>query len=730
MFRTWSLAALMVGFWLLSALGQSRPDALGLEAPGNQFSAARAAAALGRLLPDQKPHPAGSAEAERVRARILTELAAMGVQARTKSGMSCYNSTGNNFLLCGTVTNIIADVLPGQGKAVLLMAHSDSVAAGPGAADDGSGVAILLEAIRALKARPATSKDHPVVALFTDGEEADLLGAAFYLRDPASRNATGAVVNVDARGNTGPSYMFQTSKGNGKLIGLYAASVPNYAASSLHQEFYSRLPNDTDLTPMLRLGVPAFNIAFIGGFGQYHTPLDRRENIDPRSLQQQGETALELTDRLRGTDLAGLKGGDAIYLDVLGRWLPRMPMRWGLPLSIACLVLIALAGLGERRSSKQKLLAAAVPPLLLGACVGMGFVLHRIAVWVSGEADPSFAHPVWLRLALAFGAFAPALFLARFANKRIGKSAGISCWLWFAVAAIACAFSAPGVTPFFLFPLLVATPLLLLTVRGGRGAALFLAALPALTIWIGFNQASEAVGGLQLHFLFMISAGFGLLAVLPLLQNASSRFSCLASLCLAIVLAVVAGLQPSYSRTAPERLNLRYAETDGKAYWLADSVARLPEPLRAKAAFSKSPQTQAPFGRSYVAPAGPARLRVPFVNAQRQERALTLNMDAPGDGFVLLLPNTMRSQTVRVNGLETTTALPLGGIVCATPDCGHAQLVLQMSAEAKGNLVLESYAQGLPPEGASLLAARPPYMVASQGGDRTVVAFKVALPQR
>jgi hypothetical protein len=44
MVRTWSLAALAVGFWLLSAFGQSRPDALGLDAPASQFSAARAAA--------------------------------------------------------------------------------------------------------------------------------------------------------------------------------------------------------------------------------------------------------------------------------------------------------------------------------------------------------------------------------------------------------------------------------------------------------------------------------------------------------------------------------------------------------------------------------------------------------------------------------------------------------------------------------------------------------------
>ena len=49
------------------------------------------------------------------------------------------------------------------------------------------------------------------------------------------------------------------------------------------------LPNDTDLTPLLAAGITGYNFAFIGNVAQYHTPLDRRENIDPRSLQQHGE---------------------------------------------------------------------------------------------------------------------------------------------------------------------------------------------------------------------------------------------------------------------------------------------------------------------------------------------------------------------------------------------------------------------------------------------------------
>ena len=129
---------------------------------------------------------------------------------------------------------------------------------------------------------------------------------------------------------SGPSYLFQTSPGDAQLIDLYARAVPHYATSSLYAEIYKVLPNDTDLTPLLEAGITGYNFAFIGNVGQYHTPLDRRENIDPRSLQQHGENALVLVEELAPCRSRFLKSRNAIYLDILGRWLPRLPARWSL----------------------------------------------------------------------------------------------------------------------------------------------------------------------------------------------------------------------------------------------------------------------------------------------------------------------------------------------------------------------------------------------------------------
>jgi len=725
--RIWGLGGLAAAIWLLSVFCQSRPDALGLDAAATQFSAARADAVLGRVLGDQAPHPSGSAAAQAVRARILNELAAMGVQARTQTGMSCYSQKRWDNIPCGTVTNIIAGISPGAGKQILLMAHSDSVAAGPGAGDDGSGVAILLEAIRALKARGIEGGgEHPVTAVFTDGEEAGMVGASLYLRDPLRRAKVGAVINVEARGNQGPSYLFQTSAGNGKLIGLYANRVKQYATSSLYSEIYKIMPNDTDLTPMLATGAPAYNFAFLGNVAHYHTPLDRRENIDPRSLQQQGDAVLELAEALAHADPQSLTGSDAIYLDVLGRWLPRLPVGFGLPLSIAAFAAIALAGYLTRRGRRTlppPLVPALLSPLLLVAgSLGIGYLLHGLASWISGHGDPSYAHPIWLRLSLAFGVFAVAILAAR-------GAAAIACWLWFAALAIGCALLVPGLTPYFLFPALVAAPLLLVTVRGGRDVALLLAAVAGLIVWLGLNASGEESLGLKMHAMFTISAAFGLLTLLPLLGKAEGwGWSFAASLLLALGLAVTAGLQPAYSTAAPERMNFVYAEKAGKASWITSPVSHLPDGIRGLANFSATPQSGVAYG--YAAPAGSARFAPPFATVTRSGDDVTLELNAPGDGIVLEVPGSAKLQSLTLNGVATEAFGTRTAIVCMTPDCGHARLTLHLGSPEPASLLLMSRRRGLPPDGAKLQRARPADAVPSQNGDQTLLAATIAVPAR
>ena len=102
--------------------------------------------------------------------------------------------------------------IPGRvlGKALLLAAHYDSTRDGPGAADDGASVAAILETLRALKSQPALQND--LICIFTDGEEAGLLGAEAFVAEHPWAKEIGLVLNFEYRGNRGPFFMFETSQ--------------------------------------------------------------------------------------------------------------------------------------------------------------------------------------------------------------------------------------------------------------------------------------------------------------------------------------------------------------------------------------------------------------------------------------------------------------------------------------------------------------------------------------
>ncbi len=429
------------------------------------------------------------------------------------------------FFACGTAEDIIAEVAPGEGKAIVLVAHYDSVPAGPGAADDQSSVATILETVRALKARGMKTK-HPILALITDGEEAGLLGANAFLDNPALRARVGIAINAEARGNQGASLLFQTSPGDGPLIDLYARSVPAYATGSLFAVVYKMLPNDTDLTVFLDHGIAGYNFSCLGNVADYHTPLDRRANLSQATLQSHGNSMLGLASALMQTDFAALKGGDDIYLAVFGQLLPRLPAGWAVPLAILVLAILFAAGWtsrGEVLGIGRRLAAFAAPLAALVLAVASGWLLHTIAALVSGHPDPSFAHPAWLRAALALGVAASLILVSRLASARM---IALSVWTWMAGLGLLTALTVTGVSPYFLFPALIGSLLLLAQSRlrgawsGPFGeAVIFLAALPALIVWLSIAAVAELVQGLALHPLFTVPVVFGAMTLLPLLAS-------------------------------------------------------------------------------------------------------------------------------------------------------------------------------------------------------------------
>ena len=88
--------------------------------------------------------------------------------------------------------------------------------------------------------------------VFTDAEEACLCGAeAFVSQDPLARDG-GVALNFESRGSSGPAIMFETTRDNAGVVGVYADAVPDPVATSFAVEVYRILPNDTDFTAVPR----------------------------------------------------------------------------------------------------------------------------------------------------------------------------------------------------------------------------------------------------------------------------------------------------------------------------------------------------------------------------------------------------------------------------------------------------------------------------------------------
>ena len=366
------------------------------------------------------PHPTGSREHDRVRDYLLHELRSLGLEPSIQKTMSILGSYSTG----ATVENVLARVRgTGTGPALLLAAHYDSVPAGPGAGDDGAGVATLLETARAMtvgRTGDATARTD-VIFLFTDGEELGLLGAAAFAAEHPWKNDVGVVLNFDNRGTRGPVLMYETSEGDLPLLRELAGGVHAPRASSLSAAVARVMPNSSDFYALRKAGMAGLNFAFIGGPQHYHTLQDTPENLDLRTLQQCGDNALPLARRLANEDLAQLavKGGPAaVFFNPVGGWELVYPASWARAIGIALLALFAgVAAAGFTR----------------GAVRGAGFLtalvlllISLVAAWRVGD---------WFAITLSrlhgeSGLPGPFMFSAIYAAAMDCLVAGITLALW------------------------------------------------------------------------------------------------------------------------------------------------------------------------------------------------------------------------------------------------------------------------------------------------------------
>jgi hypothetical protein len=515
--RPWVAAALLA---VLTALGvanwwidASSPEPAPADAPASDFSADRAWETVEAMAVE--PHPMGTPEKDRVRDLLAAELASLGFDVEIQTELA-RDGGADGLARFGIVENIVA-TLPGADATgtVLLTSHYDSVPSGPGAADAASGVAAIVETARALSLEGPHRND--LVVLITDGEEMGLFGAEAYARSHPAGDAPTVVFNLEARGVSGPSLMFETSRDNAALIDLFAEAAPHPHGDSSAIEAYRQLPNDTDFTRFHEAGYIGLNNAFIGGASRYHTPHDDTEHLDPASLQHHGENTLGTARELVGMDLAALESDhDQTFFGFFGL-LVHYGEGWNVPVALIGLAAVAAAAAlarSRRLLSLPRLGLAALtfiaPVALAGAAaVGLWPWLQAMRPGYADTGGLLFDRTWYFLAILVFGLAAlTAWYIA--VRRRLGPAAAALAPLaWLAALGLAAAFAVPGLSFVFAVPALAAV---------GVSAAMLLE--PRSRPWRLLGYALFAVGlvpaVVQLSWTSNLLEAFGMeLAAVP-----------------------------------------------------------------------------------------------------------------------------------------------------------------------------------------------------------------------
>jgi hypothetical protein len=464
----------LIGLIALCAYSVARmtrpPAAVPATASDTVFSAERAMHDVEAIA--ARPHAMGMPDHDRVRDYIVRRLEALGVRAQVQTT----TGVGTRFQAAGRVQNILA-WLPGStsgGKGVLLAAHYDGVEAGPAAGDDASGCAALLETVRALKAR-RTPLAHDVFVLFSDGEEAGLIGAAAFVREHPWAKDVAFILNFDARGTKGRVYMFETGPGNRDAVSALRAAG-DVSAGSVFTTLYRSLPNDTDLSELSLLNVPALNFAFADGVERYHTLHDDVAHLDSGSVQHLGAQMLAVTQKVANEDLPRPKTGDAVFFDMPLLGLIVYPIGLAIPLALVAFVLTVLV---VRHHLKGVGIGVASMIVALVVCGGLAAMIH-----LRGAAMWSWTFALAVALAVV------AVNLALYAlGTRVSPDLHAGVLVFWLLLALVTSFTVPGASYLFTWPLLFT----LIAARSGRWVPWWIAAGVTLLLLAGFAYAVAAI---------------------------------------------------------------------------------------------------------------------------------------------------------------------------------------------------------------------------------------------
>ena len=189
----------------------------------------------------------------------------------------------------GTSRNVIAKP-PGRDCATITGGHYDSVPAAPGASDNGTGTATVIEIASVLAGKGQMGSN--CFVLF-GAEELGLVGSRYFVQnlDPKARNGIKAMFNFDMVGVGNDGWLFigdsnlqRQAQSVGGKIGVNGALGQLGNSSSDHASF-------------VQAGIPAFML-YRTTDNLLHTPQDIIDRVRPEILEQAAKLGVAMLESL------------------------------------------------------------------------------------------------------------------------------------------------------------------------------------------------------------------------------------------------------------------------------------------------------------------------------------------------------------------------------------------------------------------------------------------------
>jgi hypothetical protein len=390
---TWLLVGVPL---LVAALSVARPDPLPPPALPPTFDAEAAhtlAVDLARGRPNRTPGSLGAVDWVAERFRVY------GFKPKLERFDVDIPGLGRRQL-----TNVSATAVGRTRRAIVVLAHRDNLGTSPGAVDNASGTAAMIELARAYAHAPGSAGGqvrpaHDIVFLSTDGGAYGGIGAARFAGDPAKRDRLVAVLSLDSVAGAGaprlelagdeprnpPPALVETAAE--RLIEQTGAQPDR--PSALQQLVDLGFPYSLgEQAPFVALGVPALTVTTATGGAREGS--DDAERLHVARLGEIGRASQQLLVSLdAGAELAPVAGG-YVYLG------PRLVRGWAIQFVLIASVLPFLAAavdLFARCRRRRIPLGAAVRSLRRRAgfwlTAGVLFwLLGLFGAWPSGVDRP------------------------------------------------------------------------------------------------------------------------------------------------------------------------------------------------------------------------------------------------------------------------------------------------------------------------------------------------------